>query len=284
VPVIYESIKKVGEKMKPASLVGLALAVFAIASLLTSPLLPVRGLGSGFSESSVITVRLGGLQEDEVIEGIRGATGAEPKIVARSDGMLVVEVEKPLSDGLRQSIEQALAGAEEISVLPASPEFSLGTVQVLSVCLTSFLLVGIITSIVSRRRRALFVFPMVCLLTLLETVAVLMFFLPVSTEMILTSLLPPITLVVVSSGFLLSPVRQDEGPKRIRTALTVFLAGLLSAILAFVVLHVASGLVLVPIASSAVGALVGGINVIWLTGDLLVQPTAKEVILQHVSF
>lgn len=267
--------------MKPSSLAGVALAALATVCLLVSTLVPLLRPGRGFSESVLITVSSAGTRE-EVVARVREAAGVEPKVVAESDGFLVLELGKSLSDELDHAVRQSLSG--EVTVLPISPEFSVGTTQLLAAGVASFILVGIVASVTIRRKRVFAVFPLACLLTPVETVAILMPVFPVGVEMLMSSLLAPFILVMVSSVFLLSPPVREEGSRRMRTYLLILFAGFLSAIISFLALQPVTGVMLAPIASSAVGAVVASVNLLWLCGDLLRQPEAREVILRHVSF
>lgn len=271
--------------MKLASILGVILAVLAIGHLAVVPIVPLN-LGGDFSQKTII--RVIELEDNKVDEILSKVTelAAIPKVLLKSENFLLLEISKPYSENMEQTLRRSFSelGISFVEVSPVSPAFSLSVGQLLVSGIVSFILVGIVAFIVSRRRKAAILFPLMCLLTLAETVGILSLVIPIDSELLLASAAISILFPLASGIFLLNPIKSQEGMRRVRVSAFIFLAGIFTALISLSVLSLITGVFRTALITLVFGAAIGTANLYWLAGDLLFQPAPKEVVTYHVSF
>lgn len=271
--------------MKAASAVGIVLAALTLGYLAALPVLSLGKSGGGLSQATLVRiVGFAGSAGDAAADVERSA-GLKPRVLLQSGETIILEVDRPYSRELGEAIAQGLSGAEAVSVLPISQAHSLPPLTIFLICLVSFVLVGAVAYAASRRKRAAVVYPLVCMLTVAETLALLSLAgIALTPELLVASMLVFFLFSLTSAVFLLSPVKSQEGMRRVGAAAKILSAGVASGIISVLLLSIPAGFHTEVLMCLAAGLFVSCVNLYWLAGDLLFQPAPKEAVMYHVSF
>ncbi|MEM1689575.1 MAG: hypothetical protein QXX33_03470 [Candidatus Hadarchaeales archaeon] len=271
--------------MKLTSLIGIILAVLAICCLAVTPVAPLN-FGGDFSQKTIIrVVEPEGASMDELLSMVKSVAGS-PKVLLKSENFLLLEISKPYSENLAETLRQSFSdlGVGSVEIFPVSAVFSLSFGRVLICGIVSFILTGIVAFIVSRRKRTIILFPLVSLLTFIETVGILSLWIPIDPEVLLTSVLIAVLFPLTSGIFLLNPIKSQEGMRKLKISALIFFAGIIAAAASLSTLSLMVGTLGNSLIALVLGVVVGIVNLYWLAGGLLFQPAPKEAVTYYVSF